>query len=128
MNLRCLIMYGSKLGTKKLISLNFGSTRISSRSYSYAFHGLERVSNVVSYCLAELSRAPHAQEGLPITRTSRYLEPKSIPPGFSTYTYCNFTLGNSNLPLTRSSFCFPSDHFYAILPSITRTMFEPLKP
>ena len=33
------------------------------------------------------------------------------------------TLDNSNLPLTRSNFCFPSDHFYIILPSITRTMF-----
>ena len=42
--------------------------------------------------------------------------------------YCNFpsvtwTLDNSNLALTRSSFCFPSDHFYIILPLITRTMF-----
>ena len=33
------------------------------------------------------------------------------------------TLDNLNIPLTRSSFCFPSDHFYIILPSITRTMF-----
>ena len=32
------------------------------------------------------------------------------------------TLDNSNLPLTRSNFCFPSAHFYTILPSITRTM------
>ena len=39
------------------------------------------------------------------------------------YIYCNFTLGNSNLPLTRSNFCFPSDYFYTILPSITRNMF-----
>ena len=37
------------------------------------------------------------------------------------------TLDNSNLPLTRSSFCFPSDHFYIILPSITRTVFWTLK-
>ena len=28
------------------------------------------------------------------------------------------TLDNSNFPLTRSNFCFPSDHFYKILPSI----------
>ena len=37
------------------------------------------------------------------------------------------TLDNSNLPLTRSNFCFPSDHFYIILFSITRTMFWALK-
>ena len=36
-------------------------------------------------------------------------------------------LDNSNLPLTRSGFCFPSDHFYIILPLITRTMFWVLK-
>ena len=54
----------------------------------------------------------------------RQLEPKSIFPGFPSYIYsrendlahslsiyCNFTLGNSNLPLTRSNFFFPSDHF-----------------
>ena len=28
------------------------------------------------------------------------------------------TLNNSNLPLTRSYFCFPSDHFYIILASL----------
>ena len=32
---------------------------------------------------------------LPITRTSRHLEPKSISPGFPSYMYYNFTLGNS---------------------------------
>ena len=37
------------------------------------------------------------------------------------------TLDNSNLPLTRSSFCFSSDHFYIILSSITRTLFWALK-
>ena len=35
-----------------------------------------------------------------------------------------WTLGKSNSPLTRSNFCFPSDHFYDISPSITRTMFK----
>ena len=35
-----------------------------------------------------------------------------------------WTLVNSNFPLTRSNFCFPSDHFYNISPSITRTMFK----
>ena len=52
---------------------------------------------------------------------------KSISSGFPLYIHCNFTLGNSNLPLTRSNFCFPLDHFYIILPSITRTMFWALK-
>ena len=32
------------------------------------------------------------------------------------------TLNNLNLPLTWSNFCFPSDHFYIILSSITQTM------
>ena len=57
-----------------------------------------------------------------LTRTLCYLEPESISPDF---LYCNLssvtrTLDNSKLPLTRSNFCFPSDHFHAILPSITR--------
>ena len=30
------------------------------------------------------------------TVDSRSLEPKSISPGFPSYIYCNFTLGNSN--------------------------------
>ena len=34
-----------------------------------------------------------------------------------------WTPNNSNLQLTRSNFSFPSDHFYTIVPSITRTMF-----
>ena len=34
------------------------------------------------------------------------------------------TLDNSNLPLTRSNFCFPSDHSYINSPSITRTMLK----
>ena len=33
------------------------------------------------------------------------------------------TLNNSNLPLTRSNFCFPSDHLYINLTSKTRTIF-----
>ena len=33
------------------------------------------------------------------------------------------SLDNSKLPLTRSNFCSPPDHFYIILPSITLTMF-----
>ena len=61
----------------------------------------------------------------PDNSNPRELEPKSISPGFPSYIYCNFTLDNSNLPLTRSNFCFPSAHFYTILPSITRTMLWP---
>ena len=52
---------------------------------------------------------------------------KSIFPGFPSHIYRNFTLSNSNLPLAQSSFCFPSDHFYIILSSITRTMFWAFK-
>ena len=37
------------------------------------------------------------------------------------------TLANSILPLTRSNFCFLTDHFYEMLPSITQTMFWALK-
>ena len=37
------------------------------------------------------------------------------------------TLDNSNLLLTRSRLCFPSDHLYIILPLIARTMFWALQ-
>ena len=47
----------------------------------------------------------------PDNSNPRELEPKSISPGFPSYIYCNFTLDNSNLPLTRSNFCFPSANF-----------------
>ena len=65
---------------------------------------------------------------LPITRTLANLNQNRFPLDFRhTFTVIlpsvTRTLDNSNLPLTRSSFCFPSDHFYTILPSITRTMF-----
>ena len=39
------------------------------------------------------------------------------------YSWLPITRTLANLPLTRSSFCFPSGHFYIILPSITRTIF-----
>ena len=40
------------------------------------------------------------------------------------YIYCNFTLGNSNLPLTGEAiFVSPQVIFYIILPSIPRTTF-----
>jgi len=67
-----------------------------------------------------------ANLNLELTRT------KKISPGFSLYIYCSFTLvprtlNNSILLLTRSNFCFPSDHFYIILPLITWTLFWVLK-
>ena len=49
----------------------------------------------------------------------RQLKPKSISPRFPSNVYCNFTLDNSNLPLTRSNFCFLLAHFKTILPLIT---------
>ena len=97
MNLRCLFTAANQV--KKLISLSFGSTRISSRSYTWVFHGLERVSNVVSYCLAELSRATRAQEGIQLTPD------------------------NSKLALFSNQNRFPLDFrhaFTAIVPSETR--------
>ena len=68
----------------------------------------------------------YRSESTHYTVDSRWLElePKSISHGFPSYIYCNFTLGNSNLPLTRSNFCFLSDHFYISLPSITWTVFQ----
>ena len=66
-----------------------------------------------------------------LTRTSRQLNQNRlfeiVIHLHSNFTLGNSTLGNSNLPLTQRNFCFPSDHFYIILPSITRTMFWALK-
>ena len=67
-------------------------------------------------------RSPESLTKFMCTVDSQYLEPKSNLPGFLSYIYCNFTLCNSNLPLTPGNFCFPSGHFYTILPSITQTM------
>ena len=36
----------------------------------------------------------------------------------------SFYLDNLNLPLTRSNFCFPSDHSFIILPSIIRNVLQ----
>ena len=60
----------------------------------------------------------------PITPKPLLTRTKVDSPGFPSYIHCYFTLGNSNFALTRSNFCFPSDHFYNILLSITRTMFK----
>ena len=67
---------------------------------------------------------------LQITRTLAVnFEPKRFPFDFlDTFTVISpsvtRTLHNSNLQLTRSNFCFLSDHFSKILPSITRTVFQ----
>ena len=47
-----------------------------------------------------------------ITRTLMLTETKVDFPWISFKHYCNFSLGNSNLLLTWSNFCFPSGHFY----------------
>ena len=64
---------------------------------------------------------------LPITRTPANSNQSRFPLDFlHTFTVIlpsvTRTLDNSNLPPIRSNFCFPSDHFYIILPSITWTM------
>ena len=69
---------------------------------------------------------------LPITQTLANSNQNQFPQDFRhTFTeilpYVTWTLNNSNLPLTQSSFCFPSDHFYIILSLITWTMFWALK-
>ena len=46
----------------------------------------------------------------PDNSNPRQLEPKSISPGFPSYIYCHFTLGNLNFPLTQSNF-FPFSSF-----------------
>ena len=80
------------------------------------------------------SRRHFSYSRLPITRALHYkLEPRinsnrnRFPLDFHhTFTVilplATRTLDNSNLPLTRSSFCFLSDHFYINLPSISRIM------
>ena len=78
------------------------------------------------FCKARCALSNYSR--LPITQTLANLnltvtQTKSISPGFPSHILCNFTLDNSNLLLTKSNFCFPSDHFYTILPSITQTTF-----
>ena len=63
-----------------------------------------------------------------ITRTLANLNQNRFPLDFlHTFTVIlptvTWSLDNSNLLLTRSNFCFPSDHFYAVLPSLTWTIF-----
>ena len=86
----------------------------------------QRMSNFVS-CQFIFIRMAYITDKLQLTPNNSNSNRFSLD--FShTFTavciYCNSTLDNSNYPLTRSSFCFPSDHFYITLPSITRTTFE----
>ena len=69
---------------------------------------------------------------LPITRTLANSNQNWFPLDFHhTFTVIlpsiTPTLNNLNLPLTWSSVCFPSGHFYTILLLITWTMFWALK-
>ena len=119
-------MYGRNLGNKNwfpliLVQLVFPRDLTLRHSTAWSVFQMYSVTALPNSVALLTPRKEYSW--LPITRTSRYLEPKSIPPGFSSYIYCNFTLGNSNLPLTQSSFCFPSVDFYVILPSISQTMF-----
>ena len=50
-----------------------------------------------------------------------------LPTGIYSWLPITRTLDSSNLQLTWVVFFSPSDHFYVILPSITRTMFWALK-
>ena len=59
-----------------------------------------------------------------LTLTMKMTTPNRLSkrqPQLTTYIYCNFSLDNSNLPLTRNDDC-SSGLFYKILPSITRTI------
>ena len=58
----------------------------------------EEVKRVFSLENANQVQLTPNNSNLTLTRTSRYmqLKPKSISPGFPSYIYCNFTLGNSN--------------------------------
>ena len=58
----------------------------------------EEVKRVFSLENANQVQLTPNNSNLTLTRTSRYmqLKPKLISPGFPSYIYCNFTLGNSN--------------------------------
>ena len=61
-----------------------------------------------------------------LTLTMKMTTPNRLSkrqPQSTTYIYCNFSLDNSNLPLTRNDDC-SSGLFYKILPSITRTLLK----
>ena len=76
------------------------------------------------FCYLNLTRLTKFKYSrLPITRTLANSNQNRFPLDFfHTYTVIlpsvTRALDNSNLPLTRSYFCFPSDDLYIILPSI----------
>ena len=61
---------------------------------------------------------------IPHNLNPRQLEPKLISPESPSYIYCYVTLGNSNVQLSRSDFCFISDRVSIILPSTPHPCFE----
>ena len=83
---------------------------------------------IKGFCYLNLTRLTKFKYSrLPITRTLANSNQNRFPLDFfHTYTVIltsvTWVLDNSNLPLTRSCFCFPSDDLYIILPSITGTM------
>ena len=101
-----------------------------------SFENLSYFRCNISYTKVKTKRSSRhfSYSRLPITRALHYkLEPRinsnrnRFPLDFRhTFTVIlpseTRTLDNSNLPLTRSSFCFLSDHFYINLPSISRIM------
>ena len=102
--------------------------KVHSRNYFYheTFVMLIIISIVLTQTLIQI------YSWLPITRTLTNSNQNRFPLDFRhTFTVIlpsvTWTLDNSKLLLTRRNFCFPSDHFYIILPSITRTMFWALK-
>ena len=83
---------------------------------------------IKGFCYLNLTRSTKFKYSrLAITRTLANSNQNRFPVDFfHTYTVIltsvTWVLDNSNLPLTRSYFCFPSDDLYIILPSITGTM------
>ena len=61
---------------------------------------------------------------IPHNLNPRQIEPQLISPESPSYIYCYFTLGNSNVQLSRSDFCFISDRVSIILPSTPHPCFE----
>ena len=56
-----------------------------------------------------------------LTLTMKMTTEQVVETSATVNIYCNFSLDNSNLPLTRNDVC-SSGLFYKILPSITRTI------
>ena len=83
---------------------------------------------IKGFCYLNLTRSTKFKYSrLTITRTLAKSNQNRFPLDFfHTYTVIltsvTRALDNSNLPLTRSCFCFPSDDLYIILPSILKCL------